>query len=62
MFASDIVLYARDAGSPVRGAAVAAYIAAHAMAGGDKTAAGYAAAFEGERSWQVEWLRERLRL
>jgi hypothetical protein len=61
-FAADVVLYARDAGRPAAGAAVAAYIAAHALAGGDKTVRTYAARFEVERGWQAEWLRGRLRL
>jgi hypothetical protein len=61
-FAADVVLYARDAGSPAGGAAVAAYIAAHALAGGDKNVRAYEAKFETERGWQAEWLRRRLEL
>jgi hypothetical protein len=61
-YANDVVLYAEDADRPAAAAAVAAYIAAHAVAGGDKDAPGYAAAFERERRWQVEWLKRRLQL
>jgi hypothetical protein len=61
-FAADVVLYAGDAGLPAAGAAVAAYIAAHALAGGDKNVRAYADKFEGERGWQAEWLRRRLGL
>jgi hypothetical protein len=61
-FAADVVLYARDAESPAAAAAVAAYIAAHALAGGDKDVRTYDAKFETERGWQAGWLRERLRL
>jgi hypothetical protein len=61
-FADDVLLYARDADRPASAAAVAAYIAAHALAGGDKNVRTYEARFEDERRWQVEWLRSRLRL
>jgi len=58
--AADVVLYARDAEVPARAAGVAAYIAAFALAGGDKGAPGYQERFEEERAWQAAWLRERL--
>ena len=61
-YADDVVLYAEDADRPATAAAVAAYIAAHALAGGDKGAAGYETSFERERRWQVEWLKRRLQL
>jgi len=61
-YADDVVLYAEDAGRPAAAAAVAAYIAAHALAGGEKDATGYEAAFERERRWQVDWLKRRLQL
>ena len=61
-FAADVVLYARDADRPAAGAAVAAYVAAHALAGGDKNMRTYEARFEAERGWQAEWLRRRLEL
>jgi hypothetical protein len=61
-FAADVVLYARDARDPVRAAGVAAYIAAHALAGGDKTVAGYETRFQREQRGQVEWLQRRLQL
>jgi len=61
-FAADTALYAREAPDPVRAAAVAAYVAAHARAGGDKTVASYEAQFADERRWQAEWLTRRLRL
>lgn len=61
-FAADVVLYARDAASPAAGAAVAAYVAAHALAGGDKNVRAYEPRFEAERGWQAEWLRRRLGL
>jgi len=61
-FAADTALYARKAPDPVRAAAVAAYVAAHAVAGGDKTVASYEAQFADERRWQAEWLTRRLRL
>ena len=60
--ASDVVLYARDARAGPRAAAVAAYIAAYALAGGDKTAPGYQERFDAERTWQAAWLSERLQL
>ena len=61
-FAADAVLYARDATAPARAAGVATYVAAHALAGGDKTVACYDARFSDERRWQAEWLTRRLRL
>ena len=61
-YADDVKLYAADADRPAAAAAVAAYIAAHALAGGDKSAVGYEDAFERERQWQVEWLKRRLQL
>jgi hypothetical protein len=61
-FAADVVLYARDGDGAARGAGVGAYIAAHALAGGDKNLSGYAAAFADEREWQVRWLTTRLKL
>jgi hypothetical protein len=61
-YADDVVLYAEDADRPATAAAVAANIAAHALAGGDKSAPGYAARFERERRWQVEWLKRHLQL
>jgi hypothetical protein len=61
-YADDVVLYAKDAGRPAAAAAVAAYIAAHALAGGEKDAPGYKAGFERERRWQVAWLKRRLQL
>ena len=61
-YADDVRLYAADADRPAAAAAVAAYIAAHALAGGDKSAAGYDDGFERERRWQVEWLKRRLQL
>ena len=61
-FAADVVLYAGDAGGGARGAGVAAYVAAHALAGGEPSAAGYVERFDRERQWQAEWLRRRLRL
>lgn len=61
-FAADTALYAREAPDSVRAAAVAAYIAAHALAGGNKTVASYEARFADERRWQAEWLSRRLRL
>lgn len=61
-YASDVLLYARDAGRPAAAAGVAAYIAAHALAGGDQSAATYDAEFARQRVWQVEWLKRRLQL
>jgi hypothetical protein len=61
-YADDVRLYAADADRPAAAAAVAAYIAAHALAGGDKSAAGYDDGFERERRWQVEWLKRHLQL
>jgi hypothetical protein len=60
--AADVVLYARDAQSPVRAAGVAAYVAAFALAGGDKRAPGYQEGFEAERRWQAGWLKHHLSL
>lgn len=61
-YAADVLLYARDAATSAAGASVAAYIAAHALAGGDKSSAAYEDGFERERRWQVEWLKRRLQL
>ena len=61
-YAADVVLYAGEARGEAEGAGVAAYIAAHTLAGGNKLAAGYARRFEEERRWQAEWLKERLLL
>jgi hypothetical protein len=61
-YADDVKLYAEDADRPATAAAVAAYIAAHALAGSNKGAPGYEAAFDRERRWQVEWLKRRLQL
>jgi len=61
-YVDDVVRYAEDADRPAAAAAVAAYIAAHALAGGEKSASGYEAGFERERRWQVEWLKRRLQL
>lgn len=61
-YAADVMLYAADARSPASAAAVAAYISAHALAGGDRNAPEYQAGFERERRWQVEWLKRRLQL
>jgi hypothetical protein len=61
-FAEDVVLYAGQAARPAAAAGVGAYVAAHGLAGGDQGVRTYARRFEDERRWQVEWLRERLRL
>jgi len=61
-YVDDVVRYAEDADRPAAAAAVAAYIAAHALAGGEKSASGYEAGFERERRWQVEWLKRRLQV
>ena len=61
-FAADVVLYAGEARGDTDGAGVAAYIAAHALAGADKLAANYEQRFEEERRWQAEWLKEQLLL
>jgi hypothetical protein len=60
--AADVVLYARDARDAPRAAGVAAYVAAFALAGGDKRAPDYQERFDAERRWQADWLKERLRL
>ena len=59
--AADAISYARE-GRGARGAGVAAYIAAHAVAGGDRSAPGYERRFDLEREWQAEWLKARLSL
>jgi hypothetical protein len=61
-FTADVAYYARDAGRPARAAGVAAYIAAHALAGGERTAPGYDQRFDAERQWQADWLVTRLAL
>lgn len=61
-FTADVVGYASEAAAAAEGAGVGGYVAAHAVAGGDKRAEGYAERFEEERAWQVAWLRHRLRL
>lgn len=61
-YAADVVLYAQDAGRPAAAAGVAAYIAAHALAGGDQAAVSYEEAFAREREWQAGWLKQRLQL
>lgn len=60
-FAGDLAGYAGDA-EGARAAGVAAYVAAHAVAGADKAAPGYERRFALERQWQAEWLRSRLSL
>jgi hypothetical protein len=59
--ASDAVVYAQDGGG-ARGAGVAAYIAAHAVAGANRDAPGYQRRFDLEREWQAAWLKARLSL
>jgi hypothetical protein len=61
-FAADVAHYARESAEGALAAGVSAYIAAHALAGGEKTAAGYDDRFGVERAWQAAWLRERLGL
>jgi hypothetical protein len=61
-YAADVVLYAGEAPRPAAAAGVAAYIAAHALAGADTSAPRYESAFTREREWQVEWLKQRLQL
>jgi hypothetical protein len=61
-FTADAVVYARDATTPARAAGVASYVAAHALAGGDRSVASYAARFADERRWHAEWLSRRLGL
>jgi hypothetical protein len=60
-FAGDAIGFALDAPG-ARGAGVAAYVAAHALADGDAALPGYEARFAEERAWQAEWLRARLSL
>ncbi|HEU0336618.1 MAG TPA: hypothetical protein VFR43_08680 [Gaiellaceae bacterium] len=60
-FAADAIGFALDAPG-ARGAGVAAYVAAHALAGGDAAGPGYETRFAEERAWQAEWLRARLSL
>lgn len=60
-FCADTIAYAHAADG-ARAASVAAYIAAHAVAGGDRELPGYERRFELERDWQAEWLRARLSL
>jgi hypothetical protein len=60
-YAQDAIAYARE-GRGARGAGVAAYVAAHAVAGGDRSAPGYQRRFELERAWQAAWLKARLSL
>jgi hypothetical protein len=59
--AADGLGFALDARG-ARGAGVAAYVSAHALAGGDAAAPGYERRFAEERAWQAEWLRARLSL
>jgi hypothetical protein len=61
-FAADVGTYARESAQGALAAGVSAYIAAHALAGGDKTAAGYDERFAAERAWQAAWLADRLGL
>lgn len=61
-FTADAVLYARDATTPARAAGVASYVAAHALAGGDRSVASYEARLADERRWQAGWLSRRLGL
>jgi hypothetical protein len=59
-YTSDLVRFSGAMPDPARGAAVAARIAAHALAGGDERAPGYEAAYAEERRRQADWLRTRL--
>jgi hypothetical protein len=58
--AADVVRYARDAGFGPIGAAVAAYVTAHALAGGERSSPGYDERFHLERARQAAWLSARL--
>ena len=61
-YTADLVRFSSAQPDPARGAAVAARIAAHALAGGDELAPGYAEAYAEERGRQASWLRARLEL
>ena len=61
-YTADLVRFASFMPDPARGAAVAARIAAHALAGGDEGAPGYEDAYAEERARQADWLRARLGL
>lgn len=61
-FTADLVRFSSFQPNPARGAAVAARIAAHALAGGDEHAPRYDAAYAAERRRQADWLRARLGL
>jgi hypothetical protein len=61
-YTADLVRFASFTPDPARGAAVAARIAAHALAGGDEGAPGYDEAYAEERRRQAAWLRTRLGL
>jgi hypothetical protein len=61
-YAEDVVRFAAEAPYPARGAAVAAYVAAHVVAGADDMQPGYPEAFAAERRRQALWLRDRLQL
>jgi hypothetical protein len=58
----DAAKFSDEAADPTRGAAVAAFVAAHAAGGGDDKAPGYETGFAAERAWQADWLSTRLRL
>jgi len=61
-YTSDLVRFAGFMPDPSRGAAVAARIAAHALAGGVEETPGYDEAYAAERQRQANWLRKRLGL
>ena len=61
-YTSDLIRFAGFMPDPARGAAVAARVAAHALAGGDEAAPGYDQAYAAERHRQASWLRTRLGL
>jgi hypothetical protein len=61
-YTADLVRVASFMPDPVRGAAVAARIAAHAHAGGDEGKPGYEESYAEERARQRDWLRTRLGL
>lgn len=60
--ADDAARFAAEAVDPVRGAAVAAYVAAHAAGGGREDATAYEAGFAAERDRQAGWIATRLEL
>jgi hypothetical protein len=61
-YTADLIRFSTSMSDPARGAAIAARVASHTLAGGDERAPGYDEAYAVERRRQAQWLRSRLGL